>query len=82
MRRLPLNQNHFTQRSPHNGADGNAGGPLPHDSAKIAIEIGIAALALAKRAQAAGLPTIGYLLESVALEAGAEAAQLQPRDDA
>jgi hypothetical protein len=40
----------------------------------VAEDIGIAALELAKRAQAAGLTALGYLLESVALEAAAEAA--------
>lgn len=50
-------------------------------SAAVAADIGIAALELAKRAQAAGLTTLGYLLESVALEAGAEAAASDWRDD-
>jgi hypothetical protein len=44
------------------------------DSASVAEEIGLAVLELAKRAQGAGLSAVGYLLESVALEAGAEAA--------
>jgi hypothetical protein len=55
-------------------AEASAGKPVPVDSAKIAEDIGIAALELAKQARDAGLTTIGYLLESVALEAGAEAA--------
>ena len=48
-----------------------------YDNAKVAEDIGIAALELAKRARDAGLTTIGFLLESVALEAGAEAAARQ-----
>ncbi len=48
--------------------------PAPNDRAITAEDIGIAALDLARRAHGAGLFTIGYLLESVALEAGAEAA--------
>ena len=48
-----------------------------YDNAKVAEDIGIAALELAERARAAGLTTIGFLLESVALEAGAEAATRQ-----
>jgi hypothetical protein len=49
----------------------------PIDSAQIAEEIGITALDLAKRAYDAGLTTLGFLLESVALEAGSEAAARQ-----
>jgi len=52
------------------------------DSATIAEDIGIAALGLAKRAHAAGLTSIGYLLETVAIEAGAEAAARQWPADA
>lgn len=55
-------------------ADDAAGDAAPADSAKIAEDIGMAALELAERARTAGLTTIGYLLESVALEAGAQAA--------
>ena len=51
--------------------------PESFNSAEIAEDIGIAALGLAKLAHDAGLTTIGYLLESVALEAGAEAATRQ-----
>ena len=51
--------------------------PGPTDSAKVAEDIGVAALELAGRAHAAGLPAIGFHLESVALEAGAEAAARQ-----
>ncbi len=47
--------------------------PAPIDSAQIAEDIAAAALDLAKRAREAGLTTVGYLLETVALEAGAEA---------
>jgi hypothetical protein len=59
-----------------------AGAMAADDSAKIAEDIGIAALALAQRAHAAGLQTLGFLLESVALEAGAEAAATQLPADA
>jgi hypothetical protein len=59
------------------GPDRSSAKPMPDDGAKLAEEIGIAALELAKRAQDAGLHTIGFLLESVALEAGAEAAARQ-----
>jgi hypothetical protein len=45
--------------------------------AGAAQEIGMAALDLAQRARAAGLTTLGYLLEGVALEAGTEAAARQ-----
>jgi len=48
--------------------------PAPIDRAQIAEDIGMAVLDLAERARAAGLTTIGYLLESVALEAGTQAA--------
>ncbi len=58
-------------------ADESAGKTRPYNSAKIAEDIGIAALGLAKLAREAGLTTIGYLLETVALEAGAEAATRQ-----
>jgi hypothetical protein len=75
MRRVPTNRSHLRPLPSDGGADDGAGGSESYDSAKIAEEIGIAALKLAKRAQAAGLPTIGYLLESVALEAGAEATE-------
>jgi hypothetical protein len=45
-----------------------------NESAAVAEQIGLAALALAKEANSAGLTTLGFLLESAALEAGAEAA--------
>jgi hypothetical protein len=80
MRRVPMSRTHLKPLPIDGGMDDSAGRPMPDDSAKIAEEIGFAALKLAKRAQAAGLLTIGYLLESVALEAGAEAAQLHGPD--
>jgi len=46
----------------------------PLNSAEVAEDIGLAALDLAKWARAAGLTTVSYLLENVALEAGSEAA--------
>jgi hypothetical protein len=53
------------------------------DNGKVAEDIGIAVLELADRARNAGLSSIGYLLEMVALEAGAEAAARQwPSDGA
>ena len=58
-------------------ADESAGKTRTYNSAEIAEDIGIAARGLAKLAREAGLTTIGYLLESVALEAGAEAAARQ-----
>lgn len=58
-----------------------AGGPASFNTVQIAEEIGMEALDMAKRAQAAGLPTLGFLLESVALEAAAQAdAATWPRD--
>lgn len=59
------------------GHDGAGGAPEPVDSAKVAEDIGIAVLELADRARDAGLSSIGYLLEMVALEAGAQAAARQ-----
>ncbi|MGH6673040.1 MAG: hypothetical protein ACRECV_13845 [Xanthobacteraceae bacterium] len=56
--------------------------PTPAPNSGTAEDIGFAALALARRAQAAGLNTISYLLECVALEAGAEAAAHGTRADA
>jgi hypothetical protein len=47
--------------------------PMPPEAARIAQDIGVATLELSRRAHDAGLTVIGYLLESVALEAGAEA---------
>ncbi|HYA04308.1 MAG TPA: hypothetical protein VEF90_00315 [Xanthobacteraceae bacterium] len=54
----------------------------PYDTARIAEEIGIEALAMAKSAHAAGLSTIGYLLENVALAAGTESLARQWPADA
>jgi len=62
-------------------AEASAGKPVSVDSAKIAEDIGIAALKLATRAHDAGLTTIAHLLQSVALEAGAEAATRWWSDD-
>ena len=60
---------HADHRSP-----GDIAGDLPNDGGSVAEHIGVAALELACRARAAGLTTLGYLLESAALEAGTEAA--------
>jgi hypothetical protein len=62
------------QTGGHDGANGAAGAI---DSGKVAEDIGIAVLELADRARDAGLSSIGYLLEMVALEAGAQAAARQ-----
>jgi hypothetical protein len=53
--------------------DPDAPADRPLNSAEVAEDIGLAALDLAKWARAAGLATVGHLLENVALEAGAEA---------
>ena len=47
---------------------------VPGGKAITAEEIAVASLELAKRARAAGLTGISYLLETAALQAGAEAA--------
>ena len=61
----------------------NAAMPASSESADVAEDIGTAALDLAKRARAAGLTAVGYLLECVALEAGTEAiARRWPSDHA
>jgi len=52
------------------------------DTARIAEEIAMEALGMAKWARAAGMPTLGFLLESAALEAGAQLAALQWSQDA
>jgi hypothetical protein len=57
-------------------------GPASFDTARIAEELGMEALDLAKRARGAGLTTLGFLLESAALEAGAQVAALQWPEDA
>jgi hypothetical protein len=59
------------------GRSGAGDSAEPIDSSKAAEDIGIAVLELADRARDAGLCSIGYLLEMVALEAGAEAAARQ-----
>jgi hypothetical protein len=61
-------------RPPRSERSAGAGAVVAVDSAKVAEEIGNAALELAKRARDAGLTTIGYLLEIAGLDAGAEAA--------
>jgi len=59
-----------------------AGRSASNDHARIAEDIGIAALDLAQRARAAGLTAVGFILESAALEAGAAAAAARwPADD-
>ena len=60
----------------------SATGRLPPNAGRIAADIGTAALELAKQANGAGLTTLGYLLESAALEAGAEAASYDWTADA
>ena len=74
---MPMSRANVSQFPGKGRAETSAGKPEPVDSAKIAEDIGIAALKLAKRAHAAGLATIAFLLETVALEAGAEAATRQ-----
>jgi hypothetical protein len=55
--------------------DGKDGCDLaPAEVAQIAEDIGKNALALARQAREAGLSSVGFLLESVALEAGSQAA--------
>jgi hypothetical protein len=48
--------------------------PTANERASVAEYVGKTSLELAKLAQAQGFATLGYLLESAALEAGAEAA--------
>jgi hypothetical protein len=55
----------------HSGGDSD---PAPNAHARVAEHVGKVALELAKLARTEGFATLGYLLESVALEAGAEAA--------
>ena len=53
------------------------------DPARIAHALAIEVLGLAKSARAVGLASVGFLLESAALEAGAQAAAMQwPEDSA
>jgi hypothetical protein len=70
--------NHFP------GPTGSAAaeGPASFDTSQIAEQLGMEALDMAKRAHAAGLSTLGFLLESAALEAGAQVAALQCPEDA
>jgi hypothetical protein len=75
MRRLPTIRSYLRPLPSAGNADDSAGGLEFGDPAKAAEEVGIAALKLAKRAQAAGLPTLAYLLEIAALEAGARSTQ-------
>ncbi len=56
--------------------------PSSFNTLRIAEQIGMEALGMAKWARAAGLTTLGFLLESAALEAGAQVAALQWPDDA
>ncbi len=51
--------------------DGETGGGQASKHLTVAQEIARQTLTLAKQARAAGLPTLGYLLETVALEASA-----------
>ncbi|HEX3937649.1 MAG TPA: hypothetical protein VHX43_09100 [Xanthobacteraceae bacterium] len=72
-------------RPNHSSASAGAAaaeGPASFDTARIAEELGVEALDLAKRARDAGLTTLGFLLESAALEAGAQVAALQWPEDA
>ena len=59
-----------------------ANDPTAFNTARIAEEIGLEALGMAKWARAAGLTTLGFLLESAALEAGAQVAAMQWPEDA
>lgn len=52
--------------------------PAPPECENVAEYIGKVALELAGLAQAFGFPTLSYLLERAALEAGAEAASGRP----
>jgi hypothetical protein len=53
--------------------DDETGGGQASQHLTVAQEIARQTLALSKQARAAGLPTLGYLLESCALEASAGA---------
>lgn len=59
-----------------------AEGPASFDTSQIAEQLGMEALDMARRARHAGLATLGFLLESAALEAGAQVAALQWPEDA
>jgi hypothetical protein len=71
---MPMSRAHVIRPLAEGLADESAGKTRTYNSAEIAEDVGIATRGLAKLAREAGLTTIGYLLESVALEAGAEAA--------
>ena len=55
-------------------SNASADDAAPIDAAQVAEDIGMAALDLARRASAAGLTTLAFLLENAALEAGTQAA--------
>ncbi|MGB7077917.1 MAG: hypothetical protein WBD53_12080 [Xanthobacteraceae bacterium] len=73
---------HKRSHSPEPAGLKPADNPTSFNTARIAEEIGMEALGMAKWARAAGLTTLGFLLESAALEAGAQVAALQWPDDA
>jgi hypothetical protein len=64
------------------GRDTAADDTTQVDSARIALGIGVTALDLARQASAAGLTTLAFLLENVALEAGTQAEARQWPSDA
>lgn len=68
------------QRSPRRTV-GDANRDREATPGELAQDIANAALSLAKKANAAGLTTVGYLLECASLEAGAEAATRHSRAD-
>jgi len=59
------------------GTANHADDACTFDTARVAEELGMEALGMAKWARAAGLTTLGFLLESAALEAGTQAAALR-----
>jgi len=59
------------------GSDNASGDGAGGGRARVAEDLGLAALKLAVLARNAGLTTLGYLLEAAALEAGAEAASVR-----
>jgi hypothetical protein len=67
---------------PPSAGSERANDPTSFNTARIAEEIGMEALGMAKWARAAGLTTLGFLLESAALEAGAQVAAMQWPEDA
>ena len=70
------------ERAAGAAADAAPGKSARDDDAKFVEDIGVAALALADRARAGGFSTLGFLLESAALEAGAAAAARRWPSDA